>query len=171
MHSWLSARRRVLQRTVLAQWTCPRAAAGSEEHLSDALGPGDARQGEISSSMASGGAPIRVDIGVKNALQTLLQHEPDVGENGTVDPLIAHLPKLKPEAGKSRTLGLMIEVLLRQAGYSWDSNRVWLTAVPDKKAERRATAGPTTSRPATPRVAMQQLPSNLEHDISNRLGA
>ena len=58
----------------------------------------------------------------------------------------------------------MIEVLLRQAGYSWDSNRVWLTAVPDKKAERRATAGPTTSRAATPRVAMQQLPSNLEHD-------
>jgi len=58
----------------------------------------------------------------------------------------------------------MIEVLLRHAGYSWDSSRVWLTAAPDKKAERRATAGPTTSRAATPRVAMQQLPSNLEHD-------
>ena len=58
----------------------------------------------------------------------------------------------------------MIEVLLRQAGYSWDSTRVWLTAIPDKKVERRATAGPTTSRPATPRAVMQQLPTNLEHD-------
>jgi len=107
---------------------------------------------------------IRVDTGVKNALTTLLQHAIDVGDNGTIDPLIAHLPKLKPGAGKSRTISWMVEVLLRQAGYSWDSNRVWLTAVPDKKAERRATAGPTTSRAATPRVAMQQLPSNLEHD-------
>ena len=154
----------MLQPAFLALWTCPRAAAGSEEHLSEALGPGNARQREISSSMASSCPAIRVDVGVKNALQTLLQHAIDVGENGAIDPLIAHLPKLKPEAGKSRTLGLMIEVLLRQAGYSWDSNRVWLTAAPDKKAERRATAGPTTSRAATPRVAMQQLPSNLEHD-------
>ena len=64
----------MLQPAFLALWTCPRAAAGSEEHLSEALGPEDARQREISSSMASGGAPIRVDIGVKNALQTLLQH-------------------------------------------------------------------------------------------------
>jgi len=87
---------------------------------------------------------IRVDIGVKNALQTLLQHELDVGENGTVDPLIAHLPRLQPVAGKSRSQSFMIEVLLRHAGYSWDSSRVWLTAAPDKKAERRATAGPTT---------------------------
>ena len=71
--------------------------------------------------MASGGAPIRVDIGVKNALQTLLQHEPDVGENGTVDPLIAHLPRLQPVAGKSRSQSFMIDVL-RHAGYSWDSN-------------------------------------------------
>ena len=37
-------------------------------------------------------------------------------------------------------------------------------AAPDKKAERRATAGSTTSRLATPRAAMQQLPTNLEHD-------
>ena len=114
--------------------------------------------------MASGGTKIRVDIGVKNALQTLLQHAIDVGENGAIDPLIAHLPKLQPEAGKSNSIGLMIEVLLRQAGYSWDSTRVWLTAIPDKKVERRATAGPTTSRPATPRAVMQQLPTNLEHD-------
>ena len=41
--------------------------------------------------MASGGTKIRVDIGVKNALQTLLQHAIDVGENGAIDPLIAHL--------------------------------------------------------------------------------
>lgn len=88
----------MLQRTVLAQWTCPRAAAGSEEHLSEALGPEDARQREISSRMASGGTKIRVDIGVKNALQTLLQHAIGVGENGAIDPLIAHLPKLQPEA-------------------------------------------------------------------------
>ena len=104
--------------------------------------------------MASGGARVRVDDSVKHALQTLLQHAIDVGDNDTIDPLIAHLPKLKPEAGKSRTLSWMIEVLLRHAGYSWDSSRVWLTAAPDKKAERRATAGPTTSRAATPRAVM-----------------
>ena len=38
------------QRTLLAQWTCPRAAAGLEEHLSEALGR---QESESSSSMAS----------------------------------------------------------------------------------------------------------------------
>ena len=39
---------------------------------------------------------IRVDIGVKNALQTLIQHALDDAENGTTDPLIAHLPRYCP---------------------------------------------------------------------------
>ena len=52
-------------------------------------------------------------------MQTLLQHALDDTENDTVDPLIAHLPKVQPEAGKSRSLSFMIEVLLRHAGYSW----------------------------------------------------
>jgi hypothetical protein len=109
VHSSPAAGCLALQPAFLALWTCPRAAAGSEEHLSEALGPGDARQREISSSMASGSTMIRVDIGVKNALQTLLQHA-------------------------------------------------------DEKAERRATKAPDSSRPATPRDEMQQLPTNLEHD-------
>ena len=58
----------------------------------------------------------------------------------------------------------MIDSLLRHAGYSWDSNRVWMTATRQEKAERCATAGPTTSEPAAPRFAMQQLPTDLEHD-------
>ena len=104
--------------------------------------------------MASGGGRVRVDDSVRHALQTLLQHALDDTENDTVDPLIAHLPKVQPEAGKSGSLSFMIEVLLRHAGYSWDTDRVWLTAAPDKKAKRRATAGPTTSRAATPRAVM-----------------
>ena len=106
---------------------------------------------------------IRVDNGAKNALQTLLQHALDVGKSDTVDSLIAHLPNILSTAGKS-SVSCVIHSLLRHAGYSWDSNRVWLTAAPHEKAERRATAGPTTSRPAAPRVAMQQLPTDLEHD-------
>ena len=160
----------MLQPAFLALWACPRAAAGSEEHLSEALGPEDARQREISSRMASGGTMIRVDIGVKNALQTLLQHALDDAENGTNDPLIAHLPKILPDAGKSN-VGCVVKALLRHAGYSWDSNRVWLSATPDEKAERRATTAPNSSRPATPRAAMQQLPTNLEHDAGTQTEA
>ena len=122
--------------------------------------PGRAR---ASIRMASGGAMIRVDHGAKNALQTLLQHALDVGKSDSLDSLITHLPKILPDAGKS-SLSSVIHSLLRHAGYSWDSNRVWLTAAPHEKSELRATAGPTTSRPAAPRVAMQQLPTDLEHD-------
>ena len=112
--------------------------------------PGRAR---ASSRMASGAAMIRVDSGAKNALQTLLQHALDVAKSDSVDSLIAHLPKILPDAGKS-SLSSVIHSLLRHAGYSWDSNRVWLTASPHEKSERRATAGPTTSRATAPRVAM-----------------
>ena len=103
--------------------------------------------------MASGAAMIRVDSGAKNALQTLLQHALDVAKSDSVDSLITHLPKILPDAGKS-SLSSVIHSLLRHAGYSWDSNRVWLTASPHEKSERRATAGPTTSRATAPRVAM-----------------
>ena len=79
---------------------------------------------------------IRADNGVKNALQTLLQHALDVAESGTVDSLVAHLPNILPATGKS-SVNCVIQSLLHHAGYSWDSSRVWLTATPDEKAERR----------------------------------
>ena len=65
---------------------------------------------------------------------------------------------------ESLNVGCVVKALLRHAGYSWDSNRVWLSTTPDEKAERRATTAPNSSRPATPRDEMQQLPTNLEHD-------
>ena len=113
--------------------------------------------------MASGGVKIRVDNGAKNALQTLLQHAMGVAESDTIDPLIAHLPKILSTSGKAG-VSCVLHSLLRHAGYSWDSNRVWMTATRQEKAERCATAGPTTSQPAAPRFAMQQLPTDLEHD-------
>ena len=93
----------------------------------------------------------------------MLQLALEDAKSDSVDSLITHLPKILPDAGKS-SLSSVVESLLRHAGYSWDSNRVWLTAAPHEKSELRATAGPTTSRPAAPRVAMQQLPADLEHD-------
>ena len=67
--------------------------------------------------MASGGVKIRVDNGAKNALQTLLQHAMGVAESDTLDPLIAHLPKILSTSGKAG-VSCVLHSLLRHAGYT-----------------------------------------------------
>ena len=115
---------------------------------------------------AAGTVLIRVDSGVKHALQTLLQVGLDGARTDEQARLVAHLPKILPDKGH-KGVGCVVGALLRHAGYNWskDGGKIWLTANPEERAEHRRPAGPSTSRAAEPRAtALQQLPINLEHE-------